>query len=198
MWPWEHVAFAYLLASLISRGVYGKSPDGRVALAAGFGALFPDLVDKPLSWTVGVFPSGYAVAHSAFVYPVFALLVWSRLGRRGSEPLAVAFLVGHASHLVGDVVYPFVLGDELALTAVLWPILPSPPAPTGAGLIARTTFFLREWVVRLRALELGPLFVFELALAGAVVAVWLYDGAPVVAECRSILANWVDGASHTG
>ncbi|WP_137287823.1 metal-dependent hydrolase [Halorussus salinisoli] len=192
MWPWEHVAFGYLLVSLFSHVVRGESPNGRVALAAGLGAVFPDLVDKPLSWTFGVFPSGYAVAHSAFVFPVFALALWLSVRRRGAGYLAVAFLVGHVSHLVGDVVYPFVLGDELALSAVLWPVVVSPASPTEAGLVARTLFYLRSWVIRFWALELGPLLLFEMALAGVVAAVWLYDGAPVLAECRSFLARRTD------
>jgi len=189
MWPWEHVAFGYLLVSLYSHVVRGKSPDGRLALAAGLGALFPDLVDKPLSWTFGVFPSGYAVAHSVFVFPTLAVALWLAARRRGAAPLAVGFLVGHASHLVGDVVYPFALGDELAVSAVLWPVVVSPASPTEAGLVARTLFYLRSWIVRLWALELGPLLLFELALAGVVAAVWLYDGAPVLAECRSFLVR---------
>ncbi|WP_135823748.1 metal-dependent hydrolase [Halorussus ruber] len=188
MWPWEHVAFGYLLVSLYSHVVRGKSPDGRLALAAGLGALFPDLVDKPLSWTFGVFPSGYAVAHSAYVFPTFAVALWLVLRYRGAPSLAVAFVVGHFSHLVGDVVYPFLLGDELAVSAVLWPVVTRPASPTEAGLLARTLYYLREWLVRLWALELGPLLLFELALVGVVVAVWLYDGAPVFAEFRSMLA----------
>lgn len=187
MWPWEHVAFGYLLVSLYSHVVRRESPDGRIALAAGFGAVLPDLVDKPLSWTFGVFPSGYAVAHSIFVFPMFALALWLALYRRGEAALAVAFLVGYASHLVGDVIYPFLLGDELAVSAVLWPVVVLPSSPTEAGLVARTLFYLQAWVVRLWALELGPLLLFELALAGVVAAVWLYDGAPVFAECRALL-----------
>jgi hypothetical protein len=188
MWPWEHVAFGYLLVSLYSHAVRRESPDGRLALAAGLGALFPDLVDKPLSWTFGVFPSGYAVAHSVYVFPTFAVALWLVFRHRGAASLAVAFVVGHLSHLVGDVVYPFLLGDELAVSAVLWPVVTRPASPTEAGLLARTLYYLREWIVRLWALELGPLLAFELALVGVVVAVWLYDGAPVLAEFRSVLA----------
>lgn len=192
MWPWEHVAFGYLLVSLYRHAVRGESPDAKVTLAAGFGAVFPDLVDKPLAWTFGVVPSGYAVAHSMLVFPAFALALglWSR--RRGAGRLAVAFLVGHASHLVGDVVYPYLLGDELAVGAVLWPVAAASSSPSEAGLVARTLFYLREWIVRLWALELGPLILFELSLAGVVVLVWLYDGAPVLAECRSFLASRTD------
>ncbi|UPV76849.1 metal-dependent hydrolase (plasmid) [Halorussus limi] len=189
MWPWEHAAFGYLLVSLWWHLRRGESPDGRIALAAGFGAVFPDLVDKPLSWTLGVFPSGYAVAHSAFVFPAFAAALWLAARRRNAAGAATAFLVGHASHLAGDVVYPFLLGDELAVEAVLWPAVVSSASPTEAGLVARTLFYLRAWLVRLWALEFGPLLAFELALVGVVAAVWLYDGAPVLAECRTLLAG---------
>lgn len=192
MWPWEHAAFGYLLVSLYSHAVRGEAPDGRLALAAGLGAVAPDLVDKPLSWTLGVFPSGYAVAHSAFVFPAFAAALWLSCRRRGVTRLAVAYLVGHASHLAGDVIYPFLLRDDLVLSAVLWPLVVQPASPTEAGLVARTLFYLRAWAIRLRALDLGPLLVFELSLVGVVAAVWLYDGAPVLAECRAHLASRSD------
>ena len=187
MWPWEHAAFGYLLVSLCWHGWRRESPDGKIALAAGFGAVAPDLVDKPLSWTFGVFPSGYAVAHSAFVFPVFAAALWLGFRRYDAGALAVALLVGYASHLVGDVIYPFLLGDELALSAVLWPVVVTTSSPTEAGLVARTLYYLHQWVVRLWALDFGPLLLFELALVGVVVAVWLYDGAPVLSECRAAL-----------
>lgn len=187
MWPWEHVAAGYLLVSLCSHAVGAGSPDGRIALAAAFGAVFPDLVDKPLSWTFGVFPSGYTVAHSAFVLPVFALAVWLAGSARDERGLAVAFLLGHVSHLAGDVAYPFVLGDGWAVTAVLWPVVETPNSAAGAGLLARALFYFGSWFGRLRAFEFGPLLLFETALVGVVVAVWLYDGAPVVAECRAYL-----------
>lgn len=189
MWPWEHAAFGYLVVSLCWHLWRRESPDGKIALAATFGAVFPDLVDKPLSWSFGVFSSGYAVAHSAFVFPLFAAALWAGLRRYNAGAVAIAFLVGHVTHLVGDVIYPFVMGDELALSAVLWPVVVTTSSPTEAGLVARTLYYLHEWVVRLWALELGPLLLFEMALVGVVVGVWLYDGAPVLSEIRTYLSN---------
>ena len=67
MWPWEHVAFGYVLYSLGSHAIRREPPAEWTVFALGLGTLVPDLVDKPLSWSLGLFPTGYSVAHSALV-----------------------------------------------------------------------------------------------------------------------------------
>ncbi|MGM0591275.1 MAG: metal-dependent hydrolase [Halobacteriota archaeon] len=184
MWPWEHVAFGYLLVSLYSHTRRRTSPDGAMVLAAGFGAMFPDLVDKPLSWTFGIFESGYAVAHSIFTLPVLAIVVLGSLRPRGLGRLGAAFLVGHTSHLVGDIIYPALLGDPPAVTAILWPLVQRPASEAGVGFLAQFVHYFGQWAVRIRALEFGPLLLFEAVLAVFVLLVWVYDGTPVLAEVR--------------
>ena len=81
MWPWEHAAVGYLLLSLGSRASGRGPPSTPAVLALLFGTQLPDLVDKPLSWEFDLFPSGYAVGHSALVAVPVGLLVLA-LGRR--------------------------------------------------------------------------------------------------------------------
>lgn len=75
MMPWGHAAFGYALYSLGHRAWTRAPPSGKAVLAALFGTQLPDLVDKPLSWGLHLFPQGYSVAHSVFVAIPIGLLV---------------------------------------------------------------------------------------------------------------------------
>lgn len=57
MWPWGHVGAGYLVYTLLRRHT-GERPAGAAVLALAVGTQFPDLVDKPLGWTVGLLPGG--------------------------------------------------------------------------------------------------------------------------------------------
>jgi hypothetical protein len=61
MWPWEHLAVGYLLYS-VSCVLWGRYPTRIGVAALAFGTQFPDLVDKPLGWWLGVLPSGQSFA----------------------------------------------------------------------------------------------------------------------------------------
>lgn len=179
MWPWEHLALGYLCYSG-ARRVLGLSPPAdRPVLALAVGTLAPDLVDKPLSWGLGLFPSGYAVGHSALVgVPVgVGLLVAGH--RRGTGGLAVAFVVGYWSHLVGDVLSGALYGDGPTLSVVLWPLVERAPYAEDFGLFGRGLHYLREFVADVGAAERPGLLV-AVAFGPALLAVglWLLDGAP--------------------
>lgn len=58
MWPWGHAAIGYLLFSMDTRLRYGRRPGGPATILLFFGTQFPDLVDKPLAWTLPLLPSG--------------------------------------------------------------------------------------------------------------------------------------------
>lgn len=178
MWPWEHVAFGYLLYSAGSRLAGREPPGDRTALAVALAAVLPDLVDKPLSWSLGLFPAGYSVAHSALVAP-WVLLGAGLLARRhGSPRVGAAFAVGYCSHLAGDVLYPAVEGGGPAFGVVLWPLVEAPAYGTRLGLVGRTLRYLDAYAGTLAALEPGPLLAFEAGLLGAVACLWLLDGLP--------------------
>ncbi len=68
---------------------------GRGVLA--FGAVLPDLVDKPLAWQFDLFETGYAVAHSAFVVVPALFVVYVLARRRRAGPLVLRSASGTPS-----------------------------------------------------------------------------------------------------
>ncbi len=177
MWPWEHLAAAYLVFSLLSRLLWRKPPTARAAVVVAVAGLLPDLVDKPLAWWFAVLPSGRSLAHSLLVIgPVLAVVLvagWLL----NERPVAVAFAVGYLSHLAGDVVYPLVVKGELRLGFLLWPVVAAP-----AGGADRALPHVRELVaafVRFLTTPRGTLYALgDVVLVASAVVVWLWDGAP--------------------
>lgn len=182
MWPWEHAAVAYLTYSILRRAVGGRST-GWEALAVVFGSQFPDLVDKPMGWVVGVFPSGQSVAHSLLVaVPLSVTLVAVGTGRRrgtdqASGFVVAAFVVGYLSHIPGDVLYPKLLGRGLNTDFLLWPI-----TPASAAQPADTIGYVRELFgsfVTYLGTPAGTIYLAgEALLLLAAVLVWRADGHP--------------------
>ncbi|MFB6130748.1 MAG: metal-dependent hydrolase [Salinigranum sp.] len=188
MWPWEHVAFAYVLYSLCSRAWRGEPPGGHAVFALSFGSLFPDLIDKPLAWTFGVFDSGYAVGHSAVALPVLAAAVLVPLARLDRRSLGVAFLFGHVSHLVGDVIYPYLEGGRLAFSILTWPAVRPSASGARAGFVSQFLHYFVAWWAQVRTLHPGPILLFEGTLGALVFSLWVADGAPGAAEVGSGVA----------
>lgn len=184
MWPWEHVAVGYVLVSAYYHARYRRGPHEAAALAAVFGAAFPDLVDKPLSWGLGLFPQGYAVAHSVLVWIVLVAAVFVLAPRLDRAGVAAAFGLGYGSHLAGDVLFPALLGGRLAFERVLWPLVTLPPYEHQLGLLARTTLYVRRLLEYAMAGGLGPALVFEVGLMLLVAVLWLYDGRPGIGLLR--------------
>jgi len=185
MWPWEHVAFAYVLVSGYHRAAWRARPSDGAAVAVAVGALLPDLVDKPLAWGLGVLPAGRSLCHSLLVV-VPMLLAVIALGRRSRSPrVAVAFAIAILSHLAGDVIYPLVVERELRLGFLFWPIVPSPAGGGGSGsLIGQVAERVGDFLLFLSTPR-GVLFLLaDLALVAVAVAVWYVDGAPGIPDRR--------------
>jgi len=178
MWPWEHVAVGYLLVSAYRHARFRDGPTELSALLAVFGAALPDLVDKPLSWGLGLFPQGYSVAHSVFVCAALVALAYALAYRSGRVPAATAFAVGYGSHLVGDILFPAMQGGRLAFDRVLWPVVTLPPYEHRLGFFARAFLYVHRHLARTLAHGLGPELALELGLMLLVVLLWLYDGVP--------------------
>jgi len=177
MWPWEHVAVGYLLYSGYVHFRYGESPSTLPALAVGFGALFPDIVDKPLGWTFELFPSGVSVAHSVFTATVLSLAVGALLGRVGYRSVGTGFNVAYLAHIPADAVYQVVLGNPLRVEAYLWPLVVIQSAGQG-GFLDNALYYLVRFVVFLGTPR-GLFFLFlEVALLGATLLVWIADDRP--------------------
>lgn len=175
MWPWDHVAVGYVLYSLAVR-LGGRRPSHEVFVLAG-AALLPDLVDKPLSWGLGLFPAGYSVAHSVFVAIPSGALALALSVRRGRPEFGLAFVVGYWSHLLGDVAWALLLGERFAVGRVLWPLVELPGYATQRGLVGRTLYYLGRLPETLAAAD-TTLLAASLAPVSAATLLWLLDGAP--------------------
>ncbi|MFC7177443.1 metal-dependent hydrolase [Halosegnis marinus] len=191
MWPWGHVAFAYVCYSLGSRALVREPPAGREALVVAVAALGPDLLDKPLSWGLGVFPTGNALGHSAFVALPAGLAVLALGQRYGRRREAAAAVVGYWTHLVGDVGFGALVSGDLDLGAVLWPLVAREPYATDEGLVGRTLRYLREFAADAADGEFaaGVLLVAYVAPSAVALALWLLDGRPGPGTLRRLVAR---------
>ena len=176
MWPWGHLAVGYVLYSLFVRAYRGRPPDGLPALLVALGTQFPDLVDKPLAWTVGLLASGRSLAHSLLTATIVIGLLGWYARRQGRSDLAFAFAVGYLSHLFGDAISPVIAGEYVYLSSLGWPLLPPPPYTHEGGILAHFQGF-----------TFTAMSVFEIALMVAVFGLWLRDGVPGLAVLRSWL-----------
>lgn len=177
MWPWEHLAFGYVCYSAYVHLRHGRRPADAPVIAVAAITLFPDLVDKPLAWTVGILPAGRSLTHSL----VFAGLVCVAaivLARRWGVPeVGQAIAIGYGSHLLGDVIYPLAYGSPPNFRFPFWPFV-SAPLTDPAGLSAETLRLLTDYVGYL-ASPTGRLYLaFEVALVIGVFILWVVDGRP--------------------
>lgn len=126
MWPWEHAIIGYLAYTILVVLYRRRPPSTTEALIVVVGTQVPDLVDKPLAWTLPVLPNGRSLGHSLLTWSVVAVLVVLVARRVDRLDLAPAFLGGYLSHLVTDLPASAFVGDLSQSTFLLWPILPSP------------------------------------------------------------------------
>lgn len=166
MWPWGHLAVGYALYSLQSRVVHRRAPRGPAVLWVALGTQFPDLVDKPLAWWLGVIPNGRSLTHSVFAAMlVISVVAWLSHGR--DADVGGAFAVGYLSHLAADAIGPFLAERYERLAFLLWPVLPAVDYEIEGSVAAH-----------LLELELNGQVMAELWLAGFVLALWAVDGFP--------------------
>ena len=175
VWPWEHLAFGYLLYSVAARVRSSPLTRGE-ALAVAVGTQFSDVVDKPLAWGLGVLPGG-VLAHTLVVaVPAsgVALLVarW-----RDRTAAGAAFAVGYLSHLVGDVLFTLLTSGGLAYRMLLWPFVAN---PTGIqrGITESVAYYFANYLVFLATPRGAVYAALEVALLGAAVLAWATDGRP--------------------
>ncbi|WP_435064324.1 metal-dependent hydrolase [Halobaculum sp. EA56] len=180
MFPWDHLAIGYVAVSLWLR-LRGRRVDDLAWLAVVVGTQFPDLVDKPLSWTFAVLPTGTTLAHSVFVAVPLSAAVYLLARRRGRPDAGAAFGIGYLLHLPADVLYgPLALGSPVVPGTVLWPLVTKAATDAGGGLLANTVYYiLRFYTVIDSTRALGFLLV-EAGLILGALALWIADGRPGV------------------
>ena len=177
VWPWEHLAFGYLCYSAYTHARHGRAPDDGPTLALAVGTQFPDLVDKPLAWSLSLLPSGQSLAHSVFSFLPLVALVLIVTRRFGVAGYGVAFAVGYLSHLPADALYPLAFGDDPNVGALLWPVVPTAGYET-AGFVPYAAELFAEFLAYLDTPR-GVLYV--LAEGGfllSAVVLWVADGTP--------------------
>jgi hypothetical protein len=162
MWPWAHASVGYLL--YIAYAHRRELPlRGLPVLATVFGTQAPDLLDKPLAWTVAILPAGRSLGHSLLFAVPLAVLCWSVVaGRLGRPAVGLGVAVGYVSHLFGDGLGAVLAGRWVDLSYLLWPLVPLPEYELAPSFAAH---FL--------AFEFDNLTLFGFALTGVAVVVWL-------------------------
>lgn len=166
MWPWGHLVIGYVIYSLLGR-VRSIRLDGYAVFLVVLGTQFPDLVDKPLAWTLQLLPSGRSLAHSlVFAVPV-VIVVSVYYYRRGSLSLATGFTVGYISHLITDGIYYISNGEFQYYAYLLWPFVPQPSYPTSGSFIAH-----------MLQIEPDPYFLLQLVIVACTAALWVWDETP--------------------
>jgi len=186
MWPWEHLAFAYVLYSLTKNVGFRASPSGRETILVAIGSQFPDLVDKPLGWTFGFAETGYSIGHSIFVAPVVCLVAYAVAARRETRALAGAFSLAYLSHPIADLLSQLLRDGVVDGRIMLWPIA-SPPGTDHGGFLDHLLLYLARYIYQLLTGGLTIEIVGQLFLGLAVVALWLSDGAPPTADVWRLL-----------
>ncbi|MFC6723350.1 metal-dependent hydrolase [Halobium palmae] len=191
MWPWGHLAVAYLsyVGWTTRRSDRRQTPSG--VLAVAFGSQFPDLIDKPLAWSLALLPSGRSLGHSLLTAAVvIAIVYW--LGRRVDLADApIAFAIGYLTHVLVDLhpetIWGLVRGDASQLvwaSYLLWPALPAPPYQNDSS-----------FLVHILALRPDPYVVVQFALFGVAVAVWIASGTPGAGAVRRRVRRRLVGES---
>jgi len=173
MWPWGHLAAGYLIYSLAAR-LAGRRPRDGPVLVAAFATQVPDLVDKPLAWTLSVLPTGRSLGHSLVVAALLLPVVWWVSDRYDAGPLGGAFALGYLSHLVTDALYPVLELDFYHARFLAWPLVPPPAYDVE-----------QSFVAHLLLVEPSPTFLFELTLIALASVAWHVDDHPGLTTVRS-------------
>lgn len=177
MWPWEHLVLGYLLYSLSVHALLRRPPGERATLTLVIATQFPDFVDKPLGWLLGVVP-GHSVAHSVFIAAPLILSGMILAGRYDRPGVGAAWAIGYLSHLLGDVFSPTAIIEmDVSLGFLFWPLVPV-PMNTHGGFVQTLLFYVQESLAYLLS-PLGIIYLIaEVGILSAAFAIWMYDGHP--------------------
>jgi hypothetical protein len=188
MWPWGHLASAYLVYAAYARFGRGHRPTAAATLAVAVGSQAPDLVDKPLAWTASILPTGRSLAHSLLIVVPVVVALYVLAGRTSGDdpradrrPLAVAFGIGTVVHVFGDALYPLLRLEVSHLGFLLWPVVPPIEYEVEQSFAAHFAL-----------VEPSPELAFEFLLVVVALVVWRADGYPGLATVLSWPARALD------
>ena len=157
MWPWGHLASAYLVYAAYARFGRGHRPTAAATLAGAVGSQAPDLVDKPLAM-LGLVDLYQTAGHSL---PVLVVGFVAIFVRREWTP----FWLGWASHLLLDAFHMLLNGRPQDLLFLAWPAVEHTPAVD----LPPIAFFLQyRWT---------PSFYVEFVVWGLLASVLVADDA---------------------
>ncbi|WP_436342981.1 metal-dependent hydrolase [Natronorubrum sp. FCH18a] len=176
MWPLGHVAVAYLCYTLATRARFDAPPAHVPALILVVGSQFPDLVDKPLAWYLGMIPTGRSLAHSLLLLVPLSIAVSLVADRHDRGEYGIAFAIGALSHTFVDVL-PVIWNPETSPNQLLWPITPVEPYPSGPPTVLG---LLQESITE-------PYFLLEFVLAAVAFTLWRRHGSPGLEVLRTAL-----------
>lgn len=181
MWPWEHAAIGYVVFSVLVHLARSRPPTGSETVVVGFASVLPDLIDKPLAWEFGVFPSGYGIAHSIFFaipLVVAACLLSLSYGRSN---LGIGAGVGYLIHLPMDVLPVYVQQGRIPIERVLWPVRTSETSYPDGFSGTFVTYFGEYLAEFLSDDPSGYVIAIAVMVVGGIL-LWTYDGMPGVRE----------------
>ncbi|ELZ44903.1 hypothetical protein C464_12865 [Halorubrum coriense DSM 10284] len=140
MLPLGHLAFAYLWYVPYAAVRTRRLPAQLALVPLAIGSQFPDMIDKPLAY-LGILPYGRSLAHSVFAFALCSLTLWwvgHQLRDRWQADSRIewvrrvtpaAFVLGYASHLIGDS-YRFLLAGEFwSARFLVYPLVSLPTSP---------------------------------------------------------------------
>ncbi len=189
VWPWEHLAFGYLVYSVVARRLGGQRPGRADAIALVIGTQVPDLIDKPLGWGTTILPSGYSLGHSLLVAIPLSGLVLALAFLTDNRAVGIAFTIGYLVHLPGDIVYPLLLGGDIRLSFLLWPVVPAADQST-VSVIAHVRHLAGNFLGFLSTPRGQLYLLLEALLVGTAALRWFADGLP---GARWPVRRWVRG-----
>lgn len=174
MWPLGHAAIGYLLYTFSTRSRFDRPPAAVPVLILLFGTQFPDLVDKPLAWYLGVLPTGRTLAHSLVVLVPLSIAVILVARRYGRGEYGIAFSIGALSHSLVDAAPALWGGTETSF--LLWPILSVESYEGGSPTVLE---------LLLQSLT-EPYFLSEFVFAAIALLAWRQDGYPGLSLVRGV------------
>lgn len=179
MWPWGHLAVAYLCLRFAHMVVAERLPQGQEVWLLAIGALLPDLVDKTFSWTIPLLGSGRSLTHSFLTILVVGLLLHWLVKTPAHRTQAGAFYVGWVSHPIADAIPGILYGDTQAIFFWNWPLGPHPIYTTDPSYVAHFSQLGRDLVLLSQG-QFGAVgfLIYELLLVAITMVLWVLDGMP--------------------